>query len=220
MDQRSKKCRQCGELKTPANFASHPSTKDRLATNCRACDAERLRARAARIRAANEGRSNAPQWKRCPKCDETKASADFGGNVSREDGLSYACKSCTRDQANARYGADPVRREANRARLAKIYNEEPERYLNYRYRNLYGITLERYNALLESQGGGCAICGNVPAAGAQRLAVDHDHRCCPSRKKSCGECVRGLLCGRCNRGLGYFDDDADMLGRAASYLDR
>jgi hypothetical protein len=49
------------------------------------------------------------------------------------------------------------------------------------------------------------------------LAVDHDHNCCPS-KKTCGKCIRGLLCMDCNRGLGYFRDDTARLDRAISYL--
>lgn len=63
--------------------------------------------------------------------------------------------------------------------------------LRYRY-NISGADYER---LLSSQGGTCAICGIKP--GSRRLAVDHDHACCPGRR-SCGRCVRGLLCKRCN----------------------
>lgn len=70
--------------------------------------------------------------------------------------------------------------------------------------------------LLAQQNGKCAICGDVP--GVRRLAVDHDHACCPGRK-SCGKCVRGLLCGRCNTGLGMFKDSPDRLLAAKSYLE-
>lgn len=55
---------------------------------------------------------------------------------------------------------------------------------------VYGLTAEQYDALLERQGGRCAICRNRP--GKKRLAVDHDH--------GTGE-VRGLLCGSCNHDL-------------------
>lgn len=54
----------------------------------------------------------------------------------------------------------------------------------------YGLTAEQYDALLERQGGRCAICRNRPKS--KRLAVDHDHKT--------GE-VRGLLCSRCNHDL-------------------
>lgn len=51
----------------------------------------------------------------------------------------------------------------------------------------------------------------------QNFVVDHDHTCCPG-KRSCGRCVRGLLCNRCNRALGQFGDDIETLRRAVAYL--
>jgi Recombination endonuclease VII len=72
----------------------------------------------------------------------------------------------------------------------------------------YGITGEQYDALLEAQGGRCAICGNRPRK--QRLAVDHDH--------ATGE-VRGLLCKRCNHNLlGAAHENTAILQRAIDYL--
>lgn len=51
------------------------------------------------------------------------------------------------------------------------------------------------------------------------MNVDHDHACCPDAdSKTCGKCVRGLLCRYCNFGLGRFDDDPDRLWRAIEYL--
>jgi hypothetical protein len=83
----------------------------------------------------------------------------------------------------------------------------------------YGITLDRYEAMLDAQGGACAICGAVPDEGPS-LHVDHDHACCPGRKKSCGGCVRGLLCEDCNRVLGMFRDDPARFRSAIDYLAR
>jgi hypothetical protein len=48
--------------------------------------------------------------------------------------------------------------------------------------------------------------------------VDHDHACCPGTR-SCGKCIRGMLCNRCNTGLGMFLDDPNRLRHAASYLE-
>jgi hypothetical protein len=83
----------------------------------------------------------------------------------------------------------------------------------------YGLTPEAYDALAEAQGGVCAICGGPPVGGG-RLDIDHDHECCPDRARSCGECIRGLLCGPCNWGLGNFKDDPARLAAAAAYLTR
>lgn len=65
----------------------------------------------------------------------------------------------------------------------------------------YHITLERYNELLQVQGGHCALCPAVPDKHVKKLHVDHDHNCCPG-KRSCGKCVRGVLCVNCNSTLG------------------
>ncbi len=63
----------------------------------------------------------------------------------------------------------------------------------------YGLTVERFQQMMEEQGGACGICGRALAE--RRLCIDHDHSCCPERQRSCGRCVRGLLCPRCNSNL-------------------
>ena len=65
-----------------------------------------------------------------------------------------------------------------------------------------------YKRLLEQQGGACAICKDPPPPG-RRLNVDHCHST---------EQVRGLLCSRCNHGLGNFRDNIDFLFGAMAYL--
>lgn len=85
----------------------------------------------------------------------------------------------------------------------------------------YGITVERYQEMLDAQGGGCGICGRLETytvgGKPMRLSVDHDHSCCPGRK-SCGDCVRGLLCNNCNKGIGLLGHSHEVLTKAASYV--
>lgn len=76
----------------------------------------------------------------------------------------------------------------------------------------FGITAAQYSAMLEAQGGRCAICRQVPRS--KRLAVDHNH--------VTGE-IRGLLCSGkdrsgCNVAIGILHDDAEIVQRAADYL--
>jgi hypothetical protein len=71
------------------------------------------------------------------------------------------------------------------------------------------LTEEEYAAMLESQGGVCAICGDRPKTG--RLHADHIHGT---------DTVRGLLCGLCNPALGLFKDDPIRLTKAIEYLNR
>lgn len=70
--------------------------------------------------------------------------------------------------------------------------------------------------MLEEQKYSCAICRKPLNEGT--LCVDHDHKCCAGQR-SCGECVRGLLCTRCNHGLGHFRDNPERLRLAADYLE-
>jgi hypothetical protein len=133
--------------------------------------------------------------KLCPSCGLTKPSDEFHANKSRADGLANTCKACRKAYGEAKL--DTVIREA---------------YL----KRAYGLTLDEFNTKLQEQGGLCAIC-RVPTD--RRLHVDHDHTCCTTKARSCGRCVRGLLCDRCNNGLGSFGDSPETLQAAIDYLD-
>jgi hypothetical protein len=88
---------------------------------------------------------------------------------------------------------------------------------NDRLARRYGMTREIFDEMLVDQGGSCAICDAVEPGGQGTWHVDHDHNCCPA-KQSCGSCVRGLLCSRCNLMLGHADDDIDRMLSAVTYL--
>lgn len=83
----------------------------------------------------------------------------------------------------------------------------------------YGISYEQYWEIYKAQGGKCAICQRANGT-RRKLSVDHDHSCC-NGPRSCGKCVRGLLCRSCNRNvLGHLRDSVDALQRAVDYLER
>ena len=92
----------------------------------------------------------------------------------------------------------------------KVGNPE---YQNSRETNLlcnYGLTLKAYNELLEAQNFGCKICKAVVTDSIRsNLSVDHNHKT---------NHVRGLLCGNCNRLLGYAKENQTILLRAIQYL--
>lgn len=77
----------------------------------------------------------------------------------------------------------------------------------------YGID---YAALWRDQEGCCKVC-LVPQTDTMR--VDHDHSCCPGKSNSCGECVRGLLCNKCNVAIAMFEDDPIRMREAAAYVE-
>ena len=81
----------------------------------------------------------------------------------------------------------------------------------------YGITEDQYWAIYEVQGGRCYGCRRASGR-SKRLAVDHDHACCPELP-ACGKCVRGLLCAHCNRDvLGHLRDEIAAFYRFIEYL--
>jgi len=78
-----------------------------------------------------------------------------------------------------------------------------------------GLSVEGYLQMRADQGDRCGICGKVEtvqdgkSGKVKALAVDHDHET--------GQ-IRKLLCNNCNRGLGLFQDDPELLAKAADYL--
>ena len=101
------------------------------------------------------------------------------------------CKVC----ANIRSGE--LARQLRRTNPDRVHNKE--------FLDKHGITLEQRARLIEKQGNVCAACGtSIPGGKFNSWQLDHDHKCCPERI-TCGQCVRGLLCGVCNQRLGYLE---------------
>jgi hypothetical protein len=75
----------------------------------------------------------------------------------------------------------------------------------------FGLTLDRFDEMLRHQGGGCAICAATDPGGQGNFHVDHCH---------VTRVVRGLLCHRCNTGLGLFRESPAALQRAIACLQR
>lgn len=128
-----------------------------------------------------------------------------------------------REKGNAWRKANPDKRRAQRERYAAKHMEEirtrdRERRdpVDARRRNLfrmYKMTVAEFDALVIGQGSVCAICHEEPQpdrSGRTGWHVDHCHDT---------GAVRGLLCSRCNTGLGKFRDNAEFLRAAADYLD-
>lgn len=132
------------------------------------------------------------------------------------------CKPCYNKISREKYAIrklDPEWRELRNARHREYKRLNPRSYERRKkewLKSLYKITPEDYEALLISQNYACAIC-KQECKSNRGLAVDHDHNCCPGNK-SCGKCIRGLLCINCNRGLGMFQDDSSLLKMAIEYL--
>jgi hypothetical protein len=144
----------------------------------------------------------------CTECGEFKVWEEFHKYSRGFHGRRGQCKTCLNDKNQGRS------REARREYLWK-----------YMLMRNFRMTPQDYFRMLFEQGGRCAMCRTEeskihPRSGeVQRLSVDHDRHCCPGTR-SCGRCVRGLLCDLCNRQLGPLESRfGDQLPKVlADYL--
>lgn len=168
-------CRRCRRVKPLDEFDPHRGTRDGKQTNCRRCSAEIYRER----RASQGLLSRPPEVpagaKFCRSCERVLPLSAWSRRANSTDGYHFRCKECTAAADRADY-------------LARQY----------------GLTPDEVDAMVEAQGGVCAICQQLGA-----VHVDHDHRT---------GSIRGVLCFRCNAALGQLRDDVDVLRRSALYL--
>ena len=177
--------------------------------------------------------------KYCSKCFQLKPLDNFYMNTRSNDGHSIYCRECTKlYQKGKSKKPRPIRRgsiekgilECTRChKLLALdnfyYRAERDRYDSWcnNCRNevckhnksvkrdtLYCLMPGQYDEILKSQGGVCAICGSIPSIKIP-LTVDHNHQT---------GAIRGLLCGKCNRGLGHFNDDLELFKLATTYLEK
>ena len=117
------------------------------------------------------------------------------------------CKPCNDLKSASYYSKNSDRLK----RLAKEYKQaHPECNRKWELKNKYGMSIEEYDRLLEAQGGRCFLCLVEKCQSGRRFAVDHCHK---TNK------IRGLLCLHCNKALGLFRDNPDVLRRAAAYVE-
>lgn len=113
----------------------------------------------------------------------------------KPDYVWYDCKNCYKERS-------------------KKYHEKNKSKSHQKYLiREYGVTLEHYNKLFHTQNGLCAICKEKETATfrgkVKNLSVDHCHKT--------GK-IRSLLCGKCNSGIGQFNDSTEILQAAIDYL--
>jgi hypothetical protein len=150
--------------------------------------------------------------KECPECTTFKPRAEFPVSKQSKSGMYSYCKDCN-NKKHRKYRTTPEQKEkaAKRAREWRLNNPERVLELNRRKHLMrkYGITLERYDEMLEEQSNGCKICGGTCKTG-YALAVDHCHK---SKK------ISGLLCQLCNTSLGSARDDVSILKNMIKYIE-
>jgi len=140
--------------------------------------------------------------KRCKRCKRKLPLDSFHVARSSNNGRNYPysyCKQCQRKNVRE-FFATPAGKRLIRSRNLK---------------RDFGITVAQYDAMVEAQNGRCAICKGAEqhispyTKTVRRLSLDHNHRT--------GK-LRGLLCSLCNRRIGLFNEDLQLLRAAISYL--
>lgn len=160
----------------------------------------------------------------CKTCENSKSLDQF--RPSERTKKTPECTPCRnayekawRDSRPAEHKARDrkARSDRERVRARRVRAEDPKAYGDRMRQWNYALTPERYDQMVIDQLG---ICAN-PRCDEPLSHVDHDHACCPingGKQKTCGECVRGLLCRECNLILGIAGDSIERLLGAVEYL--
>ena len=120
------------------------------------------------------------------------------------------CKKCGKEKEDWQFYT-LINKETGREYLRGICRECKKKEKNQAYNQAwhrekeYGMTTVKFEMILKEQENKCLICG-------KKLidpCIDHCHKTFK---------IRGLLCHKCNRGLGHFDDNPELLEKAAKYL--
>ena len=156
----------------------------------------------------NTVKSKLPSAKYCsPKCQRI-------GRYNEQKANGYFEKWRAKNRDKLKIYHKKYREKPEVKEKRKQHESKPEIVLKRRIKHLkarYGVSLEEYNVILESQKNLCAICGGPLTRAKGKLPhIDHDH--------DTGK-VRGILCAGCNHGLGYVEK-LGWVELARDYLER
>lgn len=184
-----KKCTRCNEVKPVDQFSKDVHMSDKLSTRCKSC----LKLARDKYRNDNKDRFRDLQKESLRRRRKEVYS-------QREAAAERVCKMCQKLKPSSEFGINKNASHGLNTYCLECFSI----YQFQRQVKRYGITLDDYNDMFSGQSGKCAICG-----AESKLMIDHDH--------TTGE-VRGLLCLRCNTGLGMFRDSPEFLSTAINYL--
>lgn len=119
------------------------------------------------------------------------------------------CTGCGERKAFDSYGRFIKRGRVVRVRRCKQCLSRPEQKAANRDRK-YSLKPGEWVRMFEEQGRACKICRASDPGHANGWQTDHDHSCCPG-PRSCGQCVRGILCLWCNINLSWYERHATFI---------
>lgn len=142
----------------------------------------------------------------CIDCKEWKFTEDFHKHKGKPFKCNVYCKDCANNRARKNHKENRAPGTEGQA----LYRRSMRQFY---YKRVYGITLEEYETMLESQDNKCAICRKSIgyAEGPAKAHLDHNH--------TTGK-IREILCVCCNKGIGYLQEDKTILDSAIKYLEK
>lgn len=152
--------------------------------------------------------------KQCSRCREIKSFDEFSKDKYKKEGHCNQCKECQSNNFK-KYRLNNKDKLTIRSKKWRI--ENPTEYRNHKLKYLYNISFDQYNTLLIKQNNRCIGCNKHELECKNKLSVDHNHKCCPG-VRSCGKCIRGLLCSQYNHALGLLSDNIQTLQNLINYL--
>jgi len=190
--------------------------------------------------------------KKCSGCLESKSIDLFGRRSLSKDNLDYYCKNCrvitnlkSHNNINKkkRCSVESCNKQHYALSYCRPHHAKFKRHgvalTDFRYlkldetyvrengsrynkeihlRRKFNLEMKDYISMSKN---GCMICGDNPDV---PLYIDHDHSCCDGRYKTCGQCIRGAVCSRCNMLIGKYErniirKDNKLYDKIKQYLD-
>lgn len=139
----------------------------------------------------------------CVKCNHEKELEFFAKGKDYKDGRRGTCKRC-----HTKYMVEYYEKNIEQKKIKNRINSGKD--FNWKRHHL---SKEVFDQMVAKFDGKCYTCKTNNATN-----IDHDHSCCPGQR-SCGKCVRGILCSQCNTALGLVKDSKEVLQSLINYLD-
>ena len=232
-----KQCSKCQKNKNFEQFYKSSASKDGHSRYCKNCQNEYTRNKRGSIKRYNKRSYVSETHKECTQCKKIKTFDEFAKNSGVASGWHSWCKQCMSDRVLQYRGGRVLKvlektDTHKQCRLCEetfdigefskrkngyrtSYCKKCISYLGHQHNiKRFGLSTDEYVIMLKNQNYLCAICKKEDS---KRLCVDHDHSCCAG-SYSCGKCIRGLLCSRCNKTLGMIEDNIDYLNSMIEYL--
>ena len=203
-----KRCSDCLEFKNQKDYTKHGPSQDGLLNVCRMCVSARRLLKKEKLLAVWNAQTSEIK-KLCTKCHSEKPITRFHKCVSNRDGRENSCLDCRNYSIT----------KAHKKLMESMSEEEQFTYKkSIRIHRKYKMSIDEFNDRIKFQDNKCAICF-IDFSHSSKIYIDHDHACCAG-EWSCGMCNRGLLCKKCNWGLGMFNDSPDIIHSAMLYIER